>query len=73
MQSPTEYLTVREMASMVRLHPQTVYNLIWKGRVKARKVGGQYRISREYVRALLGEKIPTVALMDNTEASHDFR
>lgn len=40
-------LTVKEVASFLRVHPNTVYALIEDGSLKALRVGRQYRIKKE--------------------------
>lgn len=44
-----ELLTVQEVAKILKVTTRTVYNLIARGELKATKVGGQYRISRESI------------------------
>jgi excisionase family DNA binding protein len=38
-------LTVEEVAERARVSSKTVYRAIWSGRLKAYRVGGQWRIT----------------------------
>lgn len=40
------WLTVKETADYLQVSPDTVYELIYQGRIPAKKVGRQWRISR---------------------------
>lgn len=46
--------TVQEVAELLSLHPRTVRNHLREGRLKATRVGRQYRIPAEAVAALTG-------------------
>ena len=50
-------LTVREVASLLRIHRPKVYELIREGSLEGFKVGADWRIRRESVEKLIG-KIP---------------
>lgn len=39
-------MTVREVADFLRLTETTVYNLLQKGTLPGKKIGGQWRISQ---------------------------
>lgn len=55
MMQPREYLTLKETAAMLGVHPRTVGNWIGRGLVSAyRTPGGQLRVAREDVRLMLG-------------------
>ena len=43
---PTFY-TVQEVASTMRISDETVYRMIWDGKIEACKVGRQWRCSSE--------------------------
>ena len=47
-----DLLTVKEVAALLRLHPNTVYKLIHMGQLKAHKVGRTWRIPKEGLRCL---------------------
>jgi excisionase family DNA binding protein len=52
-----EVLTVDEAAAFLRISRSVLYELIGRGEVPYRKVGGKYRFSRErLVQWLAGEK-----------------
>jgi excisionase family DNA binding protein len=48
----TGWLTLREVASRLRLHMSTVRKMIDRGEVHGVKVGSQWRISRESIEQL---------------------
>lgn len=50
-----ELVTVEMAAELLQLHPRTVLRFIRDGRLKASKVGKQYRILRTDLRALVGD------------------
>lgn len=43
--APAPIMTVREVADFLRLTETTVYNLLQKGTLPGKKIGGQWRIS----------------------------
>jgi excisionase family DNA binding protein len=53
-----ELLTVEAAAEMLQLHPKTVLRFIREGRIRASKVGKQYRILRSDLRSFLGAADP---------------
>jgi len=50
-------LTVREVASLLRIHRPKVYELIKDGTVEAFKIGADWRVRRDSIERLIG-KIP---------------
>ncbi|MUM77624.1 helix-turn-helix domain-containing protein [Pseudodesulfovibrio sp. F-1] len=44
-QRPPLLLTVREVADLLRVHQRTAYRLIIDGRIKAIKIGSQWRVT----------------------------
>lgn len=50
----TEIFTVDQVAGMLDLHPKTVRRFIREGKLNARKVGGQWRITRQNIEACMG-------------------
>lgn len=50
----TDILTVEAAANVLQLHPKTVLRFIREGRLRATKVGKQYRILRSDLRSLVG-------------------
>ena len=44
-------LTLKEVASLLRLSPQTVYKLLREGSLPAVKIGNQWRFDPEQVRS----------------------
>lgn len=51
-----EVLTFTEYRNLLKCSPSTGYRLIWKGTVKASKVGGRLLIHRSSIQALLTPK-----------------
>jgi excisionase family DNA binding protein len=60
MSDPT-LLTVREVAGFLRLRPVTVYQWIWKKRIRYVKVGRTVRIPQSEVERLTSNVIPAKA------------
>jgi excisionase family DNA binding protein len=54
---PPELLRVDEVAEHLKLHVRTVRNFVRDGRLKAVRIGKQYRISREDVEAMMGTRL----------------
>jgi excisionase family DNA binding protein len=42
-------LTASEVAALLKVHPRTVYNLALQGSIPARKLGGNWRFSKEAI------------------------
>jgi len=61
-----EMFSVEQVAERLGLHVRTVRNYIRDGRLKAVRIGKQYRIAREHLEALTG--IPVSAARAGTEA-----
>jgi len=57
-QQPPELLSVFEIAKRLDLHVKTVRNYVREGRLKAVRIGKQYRISRADVEAFTGFPLP---------------
>ncbi|WP_405486072.1 helix-turn-helix domain-containing protein [Streptomyces sp. NBC_00096] len=56
-----ELYTVGEVAELLGLHVRTVRNYVREGRLKAVRIGKQYRISREDLEALTSLPAPAAA------------
>lgn len=50
----TEFLTVETAAQLLQLHPKTVLRFIREGRLRATKVGKQYRVIRSDLNTFAG-------------------
>jgi len=48
-------LTVNQVAEKLKVHPQTVYRWIYKGKLKAMKIDGIVRIKEEAYNRFIGE------------------
>lgn len=48
-----ELYTLREVETIVKVSQRTLYNWIKSGKLKAKKVGGQYRVSPKTIEELL--------------------
>lgn len=46
-------LNLSEVAALLRVSNQTIYNMIRDGRLKAQKIGREWRFSREEIMAIL--------------------
>ena len=51
-----EMFTVKEVADMLKVHPQTVYRWIYAGKLKAVKIDGIVRIPEKAYDELVGVK-----------------
>jgi excisionase family DNA binding protein len=51
---PQELYSVEQVASLLSLHVRTVRNYVREGRLKAVRIGKQYRIAREDLEAMTG-------------------
>jgi excisionase family DNA binding protein len=49
-----DIFTVDQVARMLDLHPKTVRRFIREGKLNARKVGGQWRITRQDIETCMG-------------------
>lgn len=47
------YLTVKETATLLQVHWQTIHNYIRAGKIEAYKIGNGYRISQPALRKFL--------------------
>lgn len=54
----TEFLTVEAAAHLLQLHPKTVLRFIREGRLRATKVGKQYRVMRSDLNTFAGSNSP---------------
>src|ERR1700694_4259582 len=52
---PQELYSVHQVAERLGLHVRTVRNYVRDGRLKAVRIGKQYRIAREHLEALTGQ------------------
>lgn len=50
---PNQLLTVAEAADVLRYTTRTIYRYIKEGKIPAARIGGQYRISRDDLDALI--------------------
>jgi len=53
---PSEYLTVREAASMLKMHWQTILNYIKSGELEAVKLKKGYRISHQSIETFAAKR-----------------
>lgn len=58
MHESEELLSIFEIAKRLKLHVKTVRNYVREGRLKAVRIGKQYRISRADVEAFTGFPLP---------------
>jgi excisionase family DNA binding protein len=55
---PQDLYSVEQVADRLGLHVRTVRNYVREGRLKAVRIGKQYRIAREDLEALTGRPVP---------------
>jgi excisionase family DNA binding protein len=65
-----EFFSVEQVAERLGLHVRTVRNYIRSGRLKAARIGKQYRITREALEALTGRPVETLATGDVRRHRH---
>ncbi len=58
----SEWLDADDTASSLQITKATLYKLIREGRVPARKVGGQWRVSRTHIEELFSGAPEAVSL-----------
>lgn len=46
--------TIKEAAQALRLHPNTLYRLVWRGELRAARVGARLLIPKSELERLLG-------------------
>jgi len=56
---PPKFLTVRDAAEQLGLHPKTVLRYVSDGRLPATRVGKSYRITQSQLRAFAGDDQPS--------------
>lgn len=69
MRSPL-LLTVKEVATLLRIHRPKVYDLIREGTIEGFKLGSDWRVRRESVEKLIGE-IPSSFFGEAVEDNDD--
>jgi acetyl-CoA synthetase len=52
----TEYLTVQEIAKMLKVHEQTVFRWIREGKLESVKIGSNLRITQEQLNKFIEKK-----------------
>src|SRR3954471_18306169 len=68
---PQELYSVEQVANRLGLHVRTVRNYVRDGRLKAVRIGKQYRIARGDLDALTGQAVsPTHPAADDTTRPH---
>ncbi len=63
-----ELYSIDQVADLLKLHVKTVRNYVRVGRLRAKRIGKQYRIAKEDIEALLGR--PVVEFDPNAVSSH---
>ncbi|MER8070876.1 helix-turn-helix domain-containing protein [Streptomyces sp. NPDC094034] len=59
---PQQYYSVDQVAELLDLHVRTVRGYVRDGRLKATRIGKQYRIAREDLEAFTGRPAPSSSL-----------
>lgn len=52
-----EYITIAELAKILRISRIAVYKKVKKGQIKAHKIGRNYAIPYKYVKSILGKEL----------------
>ena len=60
-----EWYSVEQVAERLGLHVRTVRNYVRDGRLKAVRIGKQYRIARTDLEELTGRALPTAPAQDH--------
>ena len=68
-----ELYSVGEVAELLGLHVRTVRNYVREGRLKAVRIGKQYRISKEDFAALTGRPVDGTARTPHTGSARSSR
>ncbi|MGM9612796.1 MAG: helix-turn-helix domain-containing protein, partial [Butyricicoccus sp.] len=66
------YLTAQEVADLLKIKKNTVYDMIKKGSLRAVKVGKQFRVAESEVRAVLGQAAPAVPAVQPSASGERF-
>jgi excisionase family DNA binding protein len=67
---PQELYSVHQVAQRLGLHVRTVRNYVRDGRLKAVRIGKQYRIAREHLEALTGHRAAAPGTEGETPGRH---
>jgi excisionase family DNA binding protein len=55
-------MTVKEVAALLRVSPQTLYKMLEQGHIPAVKIGSQWRFDRERIRVWLNDQTGATAV-----------
>jgi excisionase family DNA binding protein len=56
MASDREFLTVREVGDLLRIHPTTVYKLVRQGKIPSSRIGSYWRFRTDLIERSMAEK-----------------
>ncbi len=56
MASDREFLTVREVGDLLRVHPTTVYKLVRQGKIPSFRIGSYWRFRTDLIERWMAEK-----------------
>lgn len=56
-QSPPRFVTVAEVADLMRVSKMTVYRMIHSGEIPAIRVGKSFRVPQQAVQQLIGQNL----------------
>lgn len=68
-----DILTVDEVADLLKVTSQTIYNMIKDKRLTATKIGREWRFKRSDIEQLLDQSSPTIAARGGEISSKDAR
>ena len=53
-----EILTASQVASLLQVHPRTIYKLVKNGSIPGKKFGGGWRFSRQEIMQMISPVVP---------------
>lgn len=57
MEENTKLYSLQEVADLLRVSKQSIYNWLKEGRIKAKKYGREYRVTQEELNRLIKEGV----------------
>lgn len=57
MEENTKFYSLQEVADLLKVSKQSIYNWLKEGRIKAKKYGKEYRVTQEELNRLIKEGI----------------
>lgn len=57
MEENTKFYSLQEVADLLKVSKQSIYNWLKEGRIKAKKYGREYRVTQEELNRLIKEGV----------------